>query len=369
MTILRGMTDEMKARGIMRNGEVGLNAVTDDLEVEASMHGPEQGHSGRYRDDITGQVLKDSLVKEARQKELKYFCGKGVWTKKLKNEARAKTGKNAISVRWVDKGDDMNPRYRSRLVARQLKAHNKSRESFFAPTPPLEALRTVLSFAASSIGAWRPCYDPSSNRRMQVSFVDISRAYFNAEIDKDSNTYVQLPEEDEDHDEYCVKLLRHMYGTRAVADGWQEECILASQSRFWASRRGRRHRAYSGTPPGSSSCRSTETTSPRRARRRTSTGSRMASPSTTSALSNLASVPAPTMRRKGCAEPCHPMDRPGPRVRGRSAPGGEANRRVRAHRSQHHGHAGPATQLRRSREGQTSRAEASLGVQRVSSQI
>ena len=228
MTILRGMIDEIKARGIMRNGEVGLNAVTDDLEVEASMHGPEQGHSGRYRDDITGQVLKDSLVKEARRRELKYFCGKGVWTKKLKNEARAKTGKNAISVRWVDKGDDMNPRYRLRLVARQLKAHNKSRESFFAPTPPLEALRTVLSFAASSIGAWRPCYDPSSNRRMQVRFVDISRAYFNAEIDKDSNTYVQLPEEDEDHDEYCAKLLRHMYGTRAAADGWQEEYIPAS---------------------------------------------------------------------------------------------------------------------------------------------
>ena len=63
---------------------------------------------------------------------------------------------------------------------------------------------------------------------MQVRFVDISRAYFNAEIDKDSNTYVQLPEEDEDHDEYCAKLLRHMYGTRAAADGWQEEYIPAS---------------------------------------------------------------------------------------------------------------------------------------------
>ncbi len=224
-SIIKGMTDELRARGMVRDGEAGLHAVTDDNEVAESLRGAEQGYSGAYRDDLTGQLLKDELVHEARRKELEYFHTKGVWIKRPKGEAKMRTGRAAISVRWVDvnKGDDLNPRYRSRLVARQLKARDNSKESFFAPTPPLEALRTVVSFAASEIGDWRPCYNPQSSRRMQVSFVDSSRAYFNAHVDKEANTYVQLPPEDEDHQECCAKLLRHMYGTRAAADGWQEE--------------------------------------------------------------------------------------------------------------------------------------------------
>ena len=58
-----------------------------------------------------------------------------------------------LSVRWVDvnKGDGLTPNYRSRLVARQLKATDRSGHSGFAPAPPLEALRTVLSLAMASI--------------------------------------------------------------------------------------------------------------------------------------------------------------------------------------------------------------------------
>ena len=53
--------------------------------------------------------------------------------------------------------------------------------------------------------------------------MDISRAYFNAKTDPDSPTYVALPPEEEDSDHMCALLKRHMYGTRAAADGWQEE--------------------------------------------------------------------------------------------------------------------------------------------------
>ncbi len=224
--IIKGMIKEMHYTGIARPGEVGLNAVTDDAEDERNMKGPEQGYSGRYKDDITGQILNDELVREARAKELKYFHDKGVWAKRPKDEAKRRTGRKAISVRWVDvnKGDDLNPRYRSRLVARQLKAHDRSGASFFAPTPPLEALRTVISMTASTMPNWRPCYDPESEERIQISLVDIARAYFNAQKDKDDETYVDLPPEDDDHLQCCAKLLRHMYGTRSAADGWQEEC-------------------------------------------------------------------------------------------------------------------------------------------------
>ena len=98
------------------------------------------------------------MVREARATELAFFHSKRVWIKVPQGEARRQTGRPPVSVRWVDvnKGDDLTPNYRSRLVARQLKARDTSGQSFFAPAPPLEALRTVLSMAMSRIGSHVP---------------------------------------------------------------------------------------------------------------------------------------------------------------------------------------------------------------------
>ena len=171
-------------------------------------------------------MLQDDLVIKARMVELEFFHSKGVWVKQPLHRAKQHTGKAPITVRWVDvnKGDEANPRYRSRLVARQMKAQDHSGASYFAPAPPLEALRTVLSFAMTSVGDYAPDPDPHSPHRTQVSFIDITRAYFNAKVDqKDPPVYVNLPTEDPDHQSMCARLLRHMYGTRMAADGWQEE--------------------------------------------------------------------------------------------------------------------------------------------------
>ena len=59
---------------------------------------------------------------------------------------------------------------------------------FLLPTLPFESVRMVLSmattkFAGVSIGACtipQPCWDPLSERRIQVMVIDISRAHFNA---------------------------------------------------------------------------------------------------------------------------------------------------------------------------------------------
>ena len=224
--VLRGIRDQLRHDGLLKDGCYGIQAPDEDAEVERHLRGPEQGYSGKCRDDLTGQTLKDSLVEEARAKELSFFHSKKVWTKVPKSQARAKSGRGPISVRWVDvnKGDDMVPNYRSRLVARQLKAHDVSGQNYFAPAPPLEALRTVLSMAMTRVGSHRPDWDPASPTRTQISMVDVKRAYFNATIDpEDAPTYVQLPAEDPEHESMCARLLRHMYGTRAAADGWQEE--------------------------------------------------------------------------------------------------------------------------------------------------
>ncbi len=224
--VLKGITAQLRADRQLKPGCFGVQAADDEEEIAQQLYGPAQGYSGRYRDDLTGQVLRDDLVKAARMKELAFFHSKGVWVKVPREKAKATTGKNPISVRWVDvnKGDEAAPNYRSRLVARQIKALDRTGDSYFAPAPPLEALRTVLSLAMTRCGSHRPIWDPTSPQRTQVSFVDITRAYFNAKVDRDAAPcFVELPPEDADSGKLCGELLRHMYGTRSAADGWQEE--------------------------------------------------------------------------------------------------------------------------------------------------
>ena len=208
--MIKGVADQLRYDSLLKEGCYGIQVPDDEEQIAKAMRGPAQGYSGKHLDDLTGQVLKDSLVQEARAKELLYFHSKGVWVKRPKGMAREKTGRAAITVRWVDvnKGDDMVPNYRSRLVARQLKAQDKSGQSFFAPAPPLEALRTVLSMAMTKVGAHVPDWSPSSAVRTQLSFVDVKRAYFNAKLDpKDPPVFVDLPAEDKDHASMCAQLV------------------------------------------------------------------------------------------------------------------------------------------------------------------
>ena len=224
--VLKGVTEQLRSDGLIKQGCYGVQVADDDLEVLKNMYGPAQGYSGRFKDDLTWQLLKDELVLKARAVELQYFNSKGVWKKVARAQARMTTRKPPVTVRWVDvnKGDEVNSNYRSRLVARQMKIHDQSGQSFFAPAPPLEALRTVLSLAMTAVGEHRPDWSPKSPNRTQVSLIDVKRAYFNASIDaRDKPTFVDLPAEDADHTDMCGQLLRHMYGTRGAADGWQEE--------------------------------------------------------------------------------------------------------------------------------------------------
>ena len=147
-----------------------------------------------------------------------------MWELKPRSEARQRQGKPPITVRWVDvnKGDDITPNYRSRLVAREIRRHGE--EPIFAPTPPLESLRTVLSFAATDLGEHSHVRDPTSESRTQVSFIDIARAYFCAATDPAEPTYVELPDEHPGKAQGMYgKLLKHMCGTRKAADGWHCE--------------------------------------------------------------------------------------------------------------------------------------------------
>ena len=180
-------------------------------------------------DDPTGQPLPDDLVLSGKRKELEYFKSKQFWEIVPESECRRITGRAPIGVRWVctNKGDHANPNVRCRLVARQIR--HPGTDSVFAPTPPLEALRTVISFAVTQYeGESKKTWAPESEDRMQLSFIDISRAYFNAHVDPSEPTYVELPPEAGAPAGTCGRLRRHMYGTQKAAEGWQEEysCTL-----------------------------------------------------------------------------------------------------------------------------------------------
>ena len=78
---------------------------------------------------------------------MKEFRTHGVYVKVPIEECIRRTGKKPVGSRWVDinKGDEENPEYRSRLVANEIK--RDSCKDLFAATPPLEAKKILMSLA------------------------------------------------------------------------------------------------------------------------------------------------------------------------------------------------------------------------------
>ena len=74
----------------------------------------------------------------------------------------------------VNKGADINPELRSRLVAKELNLGK--REDLFAATPPLEAKKFLFSLAVT--------YDEFGRNRdrgpLELEFIDIKREFFHA---------------------------------------------------------------------------------------------------------------------------------------------------------------------------------------------
>ena len=90
-----------------------------------------------------------------------------------------KAGKGPIGTRWIDikKGDLANPEYRSRAVAKDLSNNNKKTMGLFAATPPLEALKLLISSRMTEGIGW----ERRSNQPKKMELVDVRGAYFHAE--------------------------------------------------------------------------------------------------------------------------------------------------------------------------------------------
>ncbi len=162
-----------------------------------------------FIDDVHEQPLNREMAIQARRTEIEYFRKMGVYTK-VKRQPWMKV----ISTKWIDtnKGDELRPNYRSRLVGRELNLCKK--DGLFAATPPVESLRMVLSICASSQNS----YNEADNFIIMSN--DIKRAYFYAPVTRPM--FIAIPDEDwEDGDDEMVGQLRlSLYGTRDAAVNW-----------------------------------------------------------------------------------------------------------------------------------------------------
>ena len=162
-------------------------------------------------DDVTGAELDAGMVKSARQDEISYIRKMGLYKNVPASNCWKDTGKGPIKVRWIDinKGDVKQPNYRSRLVAKEINTYKQM--DLFAATPLLEALKLILSTAATQ------------NRGEVVMVNDASMAFPHATVKR--NVYVELPDEDKGKgdERRCAKLEYSMYGTRDAAINWHDE--------------------------------------------------------------------------------------------------------------------------------------------------
>ena len=180
-----------------------------------------------YWDDITGKPLRSDLVEASRREEIDVVTSMGVW----EIIPRPK-GEKVISTRWVDvnKKDDRNPKYRSRLVARELKkkyagkvsdeAHTPSWEDFYASMPPISALRTLFALATTNRAPGLDGRMRELPRNRCLVFLDIKKAHFWADARR--RILVELPmETGVDTEKYVGLLKKSLYGTRDAPANWE----------------------------------------------------------------------------------------------------------------------------------------------------
>ena len=170
--------------------------------------------------------MDTQLVRKGREEELKFVKKHDVYVRATREECWKETGRSPIKTGWAEtnKGSLQAPNVRCRWVAKEY--NTGARPDLYAATPPLEAVKLVLSEAATN-----------TDKQQVVCIVDVRRAYFYAPVRR--RVYVELPPEDwqEGDENMCGRLQQSLYGTRDAAQNWEEE--LGSKLTSLGFRRGK----------------------------------------------------------------------------------------------------------------------------------
>ena len=165
-----------------------------------------------YYDTVTGVELNTELVRKTMEDEV-FMMEKMPVCRRLGDGEQAPD--RVIPTKWVltNKDDAQNVEVRARLVACEAKGAASSEPTLFAATPPLEALRCLVSWAAA-------------DRTRVLDFVDMRRAHLDGSARRD--LYVRLPTEAGGG---VAKLERCHYGTRDAAACW-EACFAEAMEKL-----------------------------------------------------------------------------------------------------------------------------------------
>ena len=106
----------------------------------------------------------------------------------------------------MNKGDEATPDVRSRLAAKDFAGRRD--DAFFAATPPLEALRLLISDLMSGVG--------TGAEEVKMIILDAKKAHLHAQAER--ALYVELPAEAGGG---CARLVRSLYGTRDAPALWE----------------------------------------------------------------------------------------------------------------------------------------------------
>ena len=201
--IMRGIQAQVEEDERVKSGSsksVKQPSIAPELQAAFGLRGTDQDERPAF-DEYTFEELPPELVAEGKKVEMEFLSKKRVW--RIVPRPR---GAKVVGTRWAhcNKGDSINPEIRCRLVVQEVGRY--ATDEFYAATPPIEAVKLLTSMAAES-------------PELEISLVDISRAYFNANINR--TVYVELPPEAGAPPGSVGVLEKCMYGTRDAAQGWE----------------------------------------------------------------------------------------------------------------------------------------------------
>lgn len=146
--VLQGLRKQLMSDGHLSSFEATETGPSPHEELwDANQFADEEE---QFWDAAAGTLLESKLVHSARAEELSWVKSEGIYRRVPLSECTAK-GLKPVTTKWIDlnKGDDNNPRYRSRWVAREIKQAKKpedqlSEVELFAATPPTELFMVIV---------------------------------------------------------------------------------------------------------------------------------------------------------------------------------------------------------------------------------
>ena len=213
--VLEGLTDSMRSAGEINILDHGRHlGNVNELNLA-------EFHPQEYYDEYTGLQLDTELTDEAIATELAYMDDLGTYDL-VDHDLVSSQGLKPIPCHWIlsNKGDAARPVIRARLVAQETKRRSVI-DHAFSSTPPLEALRLVLSMLMTmdegEKALTRRAADPKDDKVAVI--IDVSRAHMHPYLKR--AVALDLPKEYPAWGEKFAMMKRSIYDLRDAGQDFE----------------------------------------------------------------------------------------------------------------------------------------------------